>query len=251
MGTVRPGYNIFWMVKELTSLIYSQSKEDHFEALSCPEFSTEHAMVLLRNRSLHPAVIEEIASRKKIVDKGRIKFMIVVHPRTPIHLAMDFVPFLLPMELLEVLRSPSAKPGIKKRAEMLLLENMGKYPLGLRITMARLAPPRAHRLFIKEKHEEVLKAFVKNPYMKEEVILFLLERDDLPTSFLEFLYKSTKWGLSMRVKLKIVLSPSSPIPLVLRILNELGVKELREIEKDSTQPEIVLRRVRLLLGKEE
>ena len=250
MGSRGSGYNIFWMVKNIFSLIHSNSPEDQIEAISSPEFRAEHALVLLRKRNLAPGVIEEISSKREVVDKGRVKLMMVIHPRTPIHLAMDFVGSLLPMELLEVLKSPTAKPPVKKKAELIILENMEKYPLGLRIALARLAPARAHRIFIREKSEEVLKAFMRNPYLKEETVLYLLERKDLPPGFLSFIYKNTKWGLSPRVKLKIVLSPSSPVPLALRIINELGVNELREIKKDPAQPEIILRRVNLLLGKE-
>ncbi len=251
MGIFPFGYNILWMVKKFDSLLYSSSLDDQMKALNSHDFPKEKAIIMLRNRNLYPQVIEEISSRKNLIDSGRVKLMVVAHPKTPLHLALDLIPYLMPMELLEVLKSPTAKPAVRKKAEMILMENLRKYPVGLKISMARLAPARAHHIFLKEKSEDVLRAFVKNSYMKEEIILRLLERKDLPQSFINFLYYSTKWGISKRVKLKIALSHSSPIPIVLRIINELNPQELREIKRDPSQPDIVLRRVNIALGKEE
>ncbi len=238
------------MVEDLRSLLLSPSEEKQWEAVNHPDFSEEHALILLKNRSLHPSVIEHISQDRKLIEKGRFKVLLVCHPNIPLHLGLDLISHLLPMELLQVIKSPAAKPQIKKRAEIALKEGMRKYPKGLRISIARQIPPSGHYIMLQERDLDVLKAFLQNPSLTLFSVLRLLERGNFPPDFYNFLYYKTKWGLRPEVKLKIALCKNSPIPLVLRILHELNRQQLLLVEKSPHQPDVILRRVRLLLGKE-
>ncbi len=228
----------------------SSSPQKQWEGLKHPDFSEEHAFLLLKNRALDPSIIEHLSKNRELMEKGRFKVLLVSHPNIPLHLGLDLIPHLLPMELLQVTKTPGAKPQIKKRAMMALGEGMRKYPKGLRISLARQLPPQAHFLMFQERDLDVLKAFLQNPSLTLHSVLRLLERGNLPGDFYNFLYYKTRWGLRREVKLKIALARNSPIPLVLRILNELSRQQLREVEKSPGQPDVILRRVRLLLGKE-
>ena len=238
------------MVKDLEELLSSPSPEKQWEAVQAPDFSLEDAFFLLKNRALHPSVIEYLARKRELMDRGRFKVLLVSHPNVPLHLGLDLIPHLLPMELLQVIKSPSTNPQIRKRAELALRDGMRKYPKGLRISMARQLPPSSHFVMLQERDLEVLKAFLQNPSLNLSSVLRLLERGDLPGEFYSYLYYKTRWGLRQEVKLKIALAKNSPIPLVLRIINELNRAQLLQLEKSPHQPDVILRRVRLLLGKE-
>ncbi len=235
---------------KLSQYLSSPNRDVQWKVVNNPNFSKEHAFLFLRNRNLHPEIIEELASRKELMKLGGIRFLITVHPRTPLSLALNMVPTLQPMETVRVISDPYAKPAVKQKAEQKLKEELASMPLGLKISIARIAPPRIHPLFFKERDERVLKAFLENPKLKEETVLWFLEEEDLPPFILQHLYSRTRWGLLYRVKFKIAKHPSTPIPVVLRILNELLPEDLEEIVKDPRQPDVVLRRIKALLGRE-
>ncbi len=238
------------MVEDLKDLLLSPSPEKQWKAVESPGFSLEDALLLLKNRSLHPSVIEYLAHKREFIDRGRFKVLLVSHPNVPLHLGLDLIPHLLPMELLQVIKNPGTNPQIRKRAELALKDGMRKYPRGLRISMARQLPPSSHFIMMQERDLDVLKSFLQNPSLNISSVLRLLERGDLPGEFYSYLYYKTRWGVRQEVKLKIALAKNSPIPLVLRIINELNRAQLMQIEKSPHQPDVILRRVRLLLGKE-
>ncbi len=235
---------------ELFRYLNSPKREEQWGVISNPGFCRDHVLLFLRNRNLHPEIIEELASRKDFVKLGAVKYLIAVHPRTPVSLALHMVSMLQPMEVVRVASDPYAQPAVKQKAEQRLKEEFPKLPLGLKITIARIAPPRLHPIFFEERELRVLKAFLENPRLKEETVLWFLEEEDLPGEILQHLYLRTRWGLLQRVKFKIARHPSTPIPIVLRILNELLPHQLEELEKDENQPDVVLNRIRALLGKE-
>jgi len=230
--------------------LLSPSPRKQWEGFNHPDFSGEHAFLLLKNRALDPSLLEQLSRDRELMGKGRFKVLLVSHPNVPLHLALDLLPHLLPGELLEVAKNPGAKPQVKKKAVAALAEGMKKYPKGLRISLARRLPPNAHFLMLQEKDMDVLGAFLQNPSLTLASVLRLLDRGNLPPEFYNYLYHRTKWGLRPEVKFKIAISRNSPVPLVLRILGELSKPQLRQIEKSPGQPDVILKRVKLLLGKE-
>lgn len=76
---------------------------------------------------------------------------------------------------------------------------------------------------------EVLRAALKNPGLREEHLLVLLKRQDLPEGLLKAIYQLDRTGTSRRLKLALVKNPATPTPVVQSLLPHLHLFELVDL----------------------
>ena len=76
---------------------------------------------------------------------------------------------------------------------------------------------------------EVLRAILKNPALREEHLLTLLKRRDLPEDLLKSIYQLEETGKSRRLKLMLTKNPATPTPVVQTLLPHLHLFELLDL----------------------
>lgn len=76
---------------------------------------------------------------------------------------------------------------------------------------------------------EVLRATLRNPGLREEHLLVLLKRRDLPEDLLKAIYQLDQTGASRQLKLALVKNPETPAPIVQTLLPHLHLFELVDL----------------------
>ncbi|MFQ6082992.1 MAG: hypothetical protein ACE5WD_06505 [Candidatus Aminicenantia bacterium] len=203
--------------------------------------------LILRNPYLSTDSILKISQNKKWMKNLWVQAAIVNHPKTPQSLSLELLPNLYPMDLLKVAENLRISPLVRRKAEIILLEKIKKMDLGEKINISRRATYYMLKFISKEKNFKVLKAIAENPRCTEEILIRTVNQPDISQEFLEFLSNNFRWKNRYSLKLSIVKSPSSPILLVLKLLDRLKKKDLIELSQDEKQPDVILKKIKSIL----
>lgn len=83
-----------------------------------PRMTDEEVIALAKNRSIEREILEGVCRRKDWVSNYQVRLALATNPKTPLALAVRFVPTLLPRDLRVLAKSknvPSAVNGMAKR----------------------------------------------------------------------------------------------------------------------------------------
>jgi hypothetical protein len=86
--------------------------------LQNPRISDEEIIALAKNRNIDHELLEDICRRKEWVSNYQVRLSLTTNPKTPVMMALRFVPTLLPRDLRQLAKSknvPSAICGMAKR----------------------------------------------------------------------------------------------------------------------------------------
>jgi hypothetical protein len=99
-------------------LIHDANRMVQRFVLHNPRISEEEVIALAKNRSVDRELIEIIAKRKDWATNYQIRLALVTNPKTPMSVAVRFVPTLFQRDLRQLAKSknvPSAVSGIARR----------------------------------------------------------------------------------------------------------------------------------------
>jgi len=86
--------------------------------LQNPRISDEEIIALAKNRNIDHEFLEDICRKKEWVANYQVRLALATNPKTPLTIALRFVPSLLPRDLRQLAKSknvPSAVCGMAKR----------------------------------------------------------------------------------------------------------------------------------------
>ncbi len=84
-------------------------------------------------------------------------------------------------------------------------------------------------LCLQDPAPEVLRTVLRNPKMREEHLLVLLKRRDLPEDLLKAIYQLEQTGTSHQLKRALVKNPATPTPIVQTLVPRLHLFELLDL----------------------
>jgi hypothetical protein len=123
--------------------------------------------------------------------------------------------------------------------------------LGDRITLARLATSPVLPLVLVDDDRRVVEAALMNRRLREEDLVTVLKRDDVPRITLEACASSSRWSVSYAARLALVLQPRTPLPVALLQVSSLVPRDLRRVsEADQLRP-LVRAAARRVLERDE
>jgi hypothetical protein len=101
--------------------------------------------------------------------------------------------------------------------------------LGDRMTLARLATPPLLPLLLVDDDKRVVEAALQNPRLREQDLVTVLRRDDVPRTLLESCASSSRWSPNYAARLALVLQPRTPLPVALLQISPLVPRDLRRV----------------------
>ena len=134
--------------------------------------------------------------------------------------------------------------------EGLLKDGLADMRLGDRVTLARLATPPLLPALLADAERQVVEAALINPRLREEDVTTALRRDDARVTLVEAAAASTRWATSYAVKLAIVLSPRTPLPLALERITSLVPRDLRRLALDASLRPLIQAAARKVIEQE-
>jgi len=189
----------------------------------------ETLLLGLLTRPLPVAFLEHLGTTPPWSEQRRLLGAIARNPRTPRGLALRLLPALLWRDLAEVAANLYLIPGVRVRAEGLLVELLPDLRVGDRISLARMATPAVLKLLLADGDGRVTRAALLNPRLRESDLLEALRNPRLPAPLPEQLVASPRWASSYALRLELVLRPGTPLAIALAQLTSLTPRDLDRI----------------------
>ena len=151
--------------------------------------------------------------------------------------------------LLQLAQDPKTPPLVRRVAERRLLLKLPKLTLGERIGLARRAHRTLYGPLVAAGDPKVVMALLENPRLTETDVVVMLNASQPPPVMFSAVLRSARWAPRRGVRLAMARNPSTPLPLALSAVAELGPGELKGLARDPGVPEGVRNGVLGLLGK--
>jgi hypothetical protein len=212
------------------------------------ELDVAAARQALRNPFLGREGVELIAGQARLLTAYEVKRAIIMHPKTPVVLAMRFVPGLFWRDLVELGAETRVRPTVRRAADRMLAARLPGLGAGEKQAIARRASPRVLERLRHDPSLRVVRALLENPRATEAFILPLLTHDDTRPDVLQAVARSRRWGARYEVRLALARHPRTPLATALAQLPYLRKGDLRKLSTESRVPAAVRRRAEVLLG---
>ena len=206
-------------------------------ALANPGLRVQHLQAMLRSRSMNAELIRRIARSPVWTKFNRVRRAVVLHPKTPRPLAMNFLPTLRWADLLQVSGMPALAVTLRAGALKILGLRLPELSLGEKVTLARAAPPPLLALLLRETSAEVVRAALENRHAQPEDVAPLLEDGSTAPAVLRAIAESPRFGGREDLRFAVAAHPRTPPPVALRLLGRMEPPDLARL---LAEPEIPL-----------
>ena len=141
----------------------------------------------------------------------------------------------------------AGKEGEKKEKEvnpadddsLPLTQRLKHMSIGQKIKVAQTCDKEGRTILIKEANKQISTAVMKNPRMTESEIMKLAVTKGTIEELLRMIAGNKEWMKTYAVKVALVTNPKTPVPLSIRMLNTIYIKDLEKIAKSRGIPSVV------------
>jgi hypothetical protein len=93
--------------------------------LQNPRISDEEIVALAKNRNIDSELLDIVCRRKEWVSKYPVRLALTTNPKTPLTMAVRFVPTLLPRDLRTLAKSKNVPAAVNGMAKRLVIDRGG------------------------------------------------------------------------------------------------------------------------------
>jgi hypothetical protein len=93
--------------------------------LQNPRLTDEEIIALAKNRNIEREILEGICRRKEWVSNYQVRLALATNPKTPLAMAVRFVPTLLPRDLRALAKSRNVPAAVNGMAKRLVIDRGG------------------------------------------------------------------------------------------------------------------------------
>lgn len=208
-------------------------------ALENPDLTPIHVLQILRNPRVTPDLIDQIAQNRNWLREYRIRAAVAVHPRTPRVIAVLILSSLGWRDLARVAERPTVAPQIRRMAERRLTIALEEMAQGERTSLARIAGRGVLSALCADDSARVIAALLQNQRMLENDVLRVTSRRSASGPVLRAIARNERFGRRREVQKAIVSHPNTPSPVALRLLQNLGEADLREVLRAARLPRLI------------
>ena len=200
-------------------------------ALDNPSLKPDHLAILLKNRAVTTSLVQRICRNASWLKSYEVKAAIVLHPKTPRHVAMNLVQFLWWRDLMRVADLAALSPPLRRAAERLVSIRLQELALGEKIALARIATRSVISVLRKQEDPMVIRALLQNPRLMEEDALAIAVASGTPGPVLQALANDARWSSRPAIQKAIVQNRETPPSAALRIVQGLSTQVLKELTR--------------------
>lgn len=215
--------------EEIKSLIHATDEEVLLELFENSALDEEHVSQLLERLDLSAKVLTAVAEKGGWIAKEGIRLRLARHPHTPRRISLTLLRQLYLGDLVRVSLLPSAPAEIRRVAEEIIIARIPHLPVGEKLTLARRGPARVAGALLAGGHAQIVKLAVANTFLTESQVLKVLAKPGVPERVVAAISQHAKWSRQYNVRLALSRNPKTPIPIVLGILPDLTLGDLKEI----------------------
>ncbi|HYL45647.1 MAG TPA: hypothetical protein VEU52_01335 [Candidatus Limnocylindrales bacterium] len=170
-----------------------------------------------------------MAEKREWIAKEGIRLRLARHPHTPRRISLSLLRQLFLFDLVRVSLLPSAPAEIRRVAEEIIIARIPHLPVGEKLTLARRGPARVAGALLAEGHAQAVKLALANTFLTESQLLKVLAKAGVPERVVAAISQHAKWSRQYNVRVALARNPRTPVPVVLEILPDLRLGDLKEI----------------------
>ena len=229
--------------EEISLLVHAQDPDVLLGLLKNPLLNETHLCLLLERKDLSGDLLESIARRRELIKSYRVKKALAFHPHIPRMFFIRLVRELYLMDLVQLSLLPVVPAPMKRLAEEVLISRLAQLPLGQKLALARRASARVAGALLAEGNHQVAKIALDNTFLTEAQVLKALSREKFPPGVVQTVATHRKWSQVYNVRLALLRHPATPLSVVLAVLPDLTVGDLKELSSSKVLPENLRRYV--------
>lgn len=215
--------------KDKLFTVIQDSREDILlAALRNTELDERHLRMLLKRRELG-SIIAAIYANKRIMESYSVKFSLVAHPDTPLHIAQTLIPLLNIFDLLKLCLIPGISPDIHLAAERKIVQLIPAQPLGNKLTLARRGTAAILDALLREGVQNVVEACLDNSHLKEGSLHQFLTSAHATAEAVSMVARNSRWKSRPNIRLAILKNPRTPLIWFTMFLPELSSSTVRDL----------------------
>ena len=218
-------------VEEIKILVHDADETTLLALLENPAFDESHLIQLLERLGLSSKILSAVGDAGKWTSSESVRLRLAGHPRTPRRIALALLRQLFLFDLVSVSLKPSAPADVRRAAEGIILARIPHLPVGEKLTLARRGPSRIAGAVLAEGHPQAIKLALGNAFLTESQVLKVLAKEGVPERVVTAIAQHAKWSCQYNVRLALMRNAATPAPIVLAILPNLTIRDLKEIAK--------------------
>ena len=207
------------------------------------------ALALLERRDLPREALEQLHRNSAVAKLRKVRLAVVMHPRTPRHVSIPNIRHLYLFELMQVALTPAVAADLKRAAEETLLGQLSTISSGERLTLAKRGSGRVAAALLLDKEEHIMQATLLNPQMTELWIVKALKAGAGTELLAPAVSRNAKWLHRLEIKAALLGNRHTPFAFAVQIANELPVRAIKDVLRNSQLPANVKRYLQGILDK--
>ena len=215
--------------EEIKVLVHDAIEATLLALLENPNFDETDIIHLLERLDLSSRLLSAVADAGKWTSREAVRLRLARHPHTPRRVTLALLRQLFLFDLVSVSLQPSAPADVRRAAEGIILTRIPHMPVGEKLTLARRGPSRIAGAVLSEGHPQAIKLALGNGFLTESQILKVLAKTDVPERVVVAIAQHPKWSCQYNVRLGLMRNAHTPAPVVLAMLPNLTVHDLKEI----------------------
>jgi hypothetical protein len=216
-------------VGDLATLIHDQSPDVLRAAASDRRMTEDLALTLLTRRDLPGQAIEDLSRNQAVMKHRKVINAVVLHLKTPRHVAIPIIRRLFTFELMHVALTPVVAADIKKVAEDALVARLDSIAAGERLTLAKRASGGVAAALLRDPERRIIEAALSNPQMTEVSITRALMRDDPPGTLVELVSNHSKWSVRRDIRMALLRNDKITMAKAILFAQSLPSVALRDV----------------------
>ena len=220
----------------LDEAVHSSDTEVLTRAASDPGLTDDLALSLLKRADLPAEALEALGKNPRVIQRRKVRFALVSHPRTPRHVSLPMLRHLYTFDLMQLALRPVVPADVKRAAEEVLITRLETVSSGERLSLARRASGRIAADLLGDKEVRVLQTALQNSRLTESAIVTAVLRHDASVALVQAVCHHPKWSLRREVRIALLRNEKTPLARALEFAHSLPPPLLREILQNSRLP---------------
>ncbi|MGA8145473.1 MAG: hypothetical protein WB987_16415 [Candidatus Acidiferrales bacterium] len=216
---------------EIKLLVHDVDEATLLALVENPNLDEPQVIQLLERLDLPASVLAAVADAGKWTSSESVRLRLARHPRTPRRITLALLRQLFLFDLVRVSLLPSVPADVRRAAEGIILARIPHLPVGEKLTLARRGPSRIAGAILAEGHPQAIKLALGNAFLTESQLLKVLAKPGVAERVVAAIAQHPKWSCQYNVRLGLVRNVHTPAPVVLAILPNLTLRDLKEIAK--------------------
>ena len=235
--------------EELKILVHDADEAVLLALLENENLEEPHVSQMLERLDLSGNVLAAVGKQKKWAASEGVRVRLARHPHTPRRIALALLRQLYLFDLVRVSLLPSTPGEIRRVAEEIIVTRVPHLPVGEKLTLARRGPSRVAGALLAEGHAQAVKLALNNAFLTEAQVLKVLAKSGVPERVVAAIAQHPKWVSQYNVRMALVRNQHTPLPVVLMILPNVTLRDLKEIMTLEPLPPHVRKIIQQELGR--